>query len=263
MAGCFIVVEGIDRSGKSTQVTMLKDRLQKNNYEVIVTKEPTEYGPIGKLIQDILYKDEKVTNEALALLFAADRADHTRRVISPALNTGVIVISDRYVYSSLAYQSRGITKLNIDWLRIINKFTEQPDLVIFLDVPPEIGLQRLRKGQIRVVDDVYFESIQKQNRIRDAYYDILNLEMPVSVLTNFQYIKQRDSKYIQSMINGTVVLKIDGTEPIEEIHKQISSFVIPFLRRKKISKKQVQRTKKTMEKLFRYTPKKIIAKSEN
>jgi len=258
MAGCFIVFEGIDGAGKSVQVAMLKDKLIKNHYEVTVTKEPTDAGPIGKLIQDILFKDEKVTNEALALLFAADRADHTRRIIVPALNNGAIVISDRYVYSSLAYQSRGITKLNLDWLRTINKYIEQPDLVIYLDVPPEIGLQRLKEGQKRVIDDYFFENIKKQWRIKEAYYQILNLEMPVSSLTEFKNNKRKNKNYLQSMVNGTIVLKIDGTIPKEDIHKQISSFVIPFLRRKKVSKKRERTRKKTtMEKLLQYTKKEL------
>jgi len=258
MEGCFIVFEGIDGSGKSTQVTLLEEKLQKNNYEVEVTKEPTETGPIGKLIQDILLKNEKITNEALALLFAADRADHTRRIILPALNKGNIIISDRYVYSSLAYQSKGITQINLSWLKIINKFIVHPDIVIFLDIPPEVGLQRLRIGQIRVIDDNFFENIKKLDRIKDAYYHILNLEKPISVLTDFQNSKNNKKKkynFVQSMINNTIVIKLDGMAHIEDLHKQISNFVLSFLRRKKVSKIPIKEKITTTEKLIKYTKK--------
>ena len=108
--GCFIVFEGLDGSGKSTQVRDLGSKLQKKKYEVITTQEPTNKNVIGSLLKRILYNNESVPDEVLALLFAADRAHHTINTIIPGLEEGSIVISDRYVYSSLAYQSRGMKK---------------------------------------------------------------------------------------------------------------------------------------------------------
>jgi len=259
MTGCFIVFEGIDGAGKTKQVNKLKEKLLKNNYDVVVTKEPTDSGSIGKLIQDILFRYEKVSNEALALLFAADRVDHTKQVINPALSKGTVVISDRYVHSSLAYQGSTIPKLNVEWLRNINKYSIKPDLVIFLDISPETGMERLNKGQKRVVDDNYFESLKKQYRIREIYNYILNLHMTVSNLTDFQNKTKNDrkSRYDISMINGTTILKIDGEKPIDLIHKEISSYVFQFLRRLKIQK--LDKPKVMPESLTNYTRKKIPA----
>ena len=115
-----------------------KQKLQKKKYEVITTQEPTNKNVIGSLLKRILYNNESVPDEVLALLFAADRAHHTINTIIPGLEEGSIVISDRYVYSSLAYQSRGMKKrLDINWIRVLNQAAIEPDLVIFLDVPPE------------------------------------------------------------------------------------------------------------------------------
>lgn len=262
MAGCFIAFEGIDGSGKTIQVKLLKEKLQNLNYEVTVTKEPTDSGPIGKAIKKVLMKKEKVTNEALALLFAADRANHTRKIIIPSLRKNEVVISDRYVYSSLAYQSRGSTSISLNWLKIINKSSIQPDLVIYIDIPPEVGLLRLKKGQKRVVDDSYFESIEKQSRIRDAYHKILNLDTPISFLTEYHSQKNERSKnhgFTQSKINGTTVIKINGEEAIQEIHKQISNFVLSMIRRKKIPKKS-KKNKIVTERLLQFSKKEVQVK---
>lgn len=259
MAGCFITFEGIDGSGKTIQVTLLKEKLKKLDYEVTVTKEPTDSGPIGKAIQEVLLKEENVTNEALALLFAADRADHTRKTIIPSLRKNEIVISDRYVHSSLAYQSRGSSSLSLDWLKSINNYSIQPNLIFYIDVPPEVGLRRLKEGQKRVVDDSYFESLEKQSRIRDAYHKILNLDVPISSLTEFQGKKNKIDRrrgFSQSMINGTIVIKINGEESIQDIHKRISNFVLPFLRRKKTPKK-TKNTKMISEQLLQFSKKEV------
>jgi len=150
--GCFIVFEGIDGSGKSEQYGRLTERLKKD-YDVLATAEPTKGMPIGNLIRQVLYGNEETSEESLALLFAADRVDHTEKKIKPALEDGKVVISDRYVYSSLAYQSRGMNKeLDLDWVKTINRYALEPDVVIFLDITPEEGQKRLANGQIRVKD---------------------------------------------------------------------------------------------------------------
>jgi dTMP kinase len=218
--GCFIVFEGLDGSGKSTQVRELSSKLQKMKYEVISTKEPTNKSVIGSLIERILYNHTVVPDEVLALLFAADRANHTINTIIPALEKGSIVISDRYVYSSLAYQSRGMKKrLEIDWIRSINQAAIEPDLVIFLDVSPKEAVLRLQKGQKRVQDHNFFENLEVQTRIRDAYYDVFNFHQ---LDTNIQNID---------------ILRIDAKLPVKQIREIIGERVSKLLKKKKIERK--------------------------
>jgi len=239
MKGCFIVFEGIDGSGKTVQFLELAKKLRKDNYNVVLTKEPTTQRPIGKLIRSILYNNDKVADEALALLFAADRADHTKEKIIPALNEGVVVLSDRYVYSSYAYQAKGMkTELDLNWIKIINKFAKIPDIVVFLDIPPEVGLNRLQKGQKRIQDDAYFEDLIKQEKIRSIYYKVLNLERKVKDLWEFENIKkiQKNDKYEVVVSEGAQVLRIDGTLSISEIHDIIYEYIKLYLEKNQITK---------------------------
>lgn len=219
--GCFIVFEGLDGSGKSTQVRGLGSKLQKRKYEVITTQEPTKKSVIGSLITRILYKNTVVPDEVLALLFAADRADHTINTIIPALEKGMIVISDRYVYSSLAYQSRGMKKrLDIDWIRSINQAAIEPDLVIFLDATPKDAMSRLQKGQKRVQDHNFFENLEVQTRIRDAYYDIFNFHQ------------------VDTGIQNTNIYRIDAKLPVKQIKEIIGERVSTLLGKKSIERKK-------------------------
>ncbi len=208
--GCFIVIEGIDGSGKSEQFQRLTKRLKKRGYRLVATREPTKVYPVGRLIERVLREEEQVSEEALALLFAADRADHTERKIKPALEEGAVVVSDRYVYSSLAYQSRGMGKeLDLDWIKKINRFALEPDAVIFLDVSPEVGQTRLSNGQVRIKDHSYFENISQQERIRMVYLEVLNLQdLPLG-----------SENVVVSQAGGTKVYRVDGTLPVDEVEK--------------------------------------------
>ncbi len=218
--GCFIVFEGLDGSGKSTQVRDLGSKLQKKKYEVITTQEPTNKNVIGSLLKRILYNNESVPDEVLALLFAADRAHHTINTIIPGLEEGSIVISDRYVYSSLAYQSRGMKKrLDINWIRVLNQAAIEPDLVIFLDVPPEDAMSRLQNGQKRVQDLSFFENLEVQTNIRDAYYDIFNFHR------------------VEPEAQNMKIMRIDGKLPVKQIKKLIGKRVSMLLKKKTIERK--------------------------
>ena len=210
--GCFIVIEGIDGSGKSEQFQRLTKRLKKRGYKLVATREPTKVYPVGRLIERVLRMEEQVSEEALALLFAADRADHTERKIKPALGEGAVVVSDRYVYSSLAYQSRGMGKeLDLDWIRLINRYALEPDAVVFLDISPEVGQTRLSNGQVRIKDHSYFESISQQERIRMVYLEVLNLQdSPLG-----------SEKVVVSQAGGTKVYRVDGELPVDEVEKII------------------------------------------
>lgn len=234
--GVFIVFEGIDGAGKSIQFKTLAKKLKSENYPVVMTKEPTTQRPIGKLIRSILYNSVKATDEAVALLFAADRADHTKEKIIPALNEGAVVLSDRYVYSSYAYQSKGMdSELDLNWLKTINKFAKIPDIVVFLDIPPEVGLNR---GQKRIQDDSYFEDLIKQEKIRSVYYKVLNLEKKIKDLWEFEKVEkiQKNENYETVISEGARVLKIKGTLEIDKIHDIIYEYVKSYLEEKNIQK---------------------------
>jgi len=134
--GMFIVLEGADGTGKSTQAALLADRLRDNGCEVVTTFEPGAT-PLGSAIRGIvLGTSDHLDAHAEALLIAADRAQHVAEVVRPALARGAVVVSDRYVPSSLAYQGRG-RGLGIDEVRRVNAWATgdlEPDLVIVLDV---------------------------------------------------------------------------------------------------------------------------------
>jgi dTMP kinase len=136
----FIVLEGIDGSGTTTQTAQLAENLRLRGHRVRTTFEPSA-GRIGTQIRTLLaVRSDHVAPAVLALLFAADRLDHNRRVIQPALRAGEIVISDRYLMSSLAYQ--GLTQ-PVEWLQQINANARLPDLTVLLRVSPIVGLRRV------------------------------------------------------------------------------------------------------------------------
>lgn len=158
--GVFICIEGLDGSGKSTQAKLLTKKLCKEGYDAFFTAEPSK-GKIGCFIRKRLFDKERMSPSVEALLFAADRLEHVQRVIVPALQAGKIVISDRYVYSSLAYQ--GCAGLSLDWIDTINANAQKPDLSIFIDVAPEIVLKRLKRKKS------VMENLQTQQRVQEIY----------------------------------------------------------------------------------------------
>lgn len=239
--GCLIAFEGIDGSGKTEQCNRLSINLQKENYAVLQTLEPTKTLAIGKLIRQVLYDELGVPDAALALLFAADRADHTIGKIIPAVKRGAVVISDRSVFSTLAYQGKGMSK-NFDtkWLETINQYACAPDLVFFLDIPAEKGLERLTKGQKRIQDHSFFENILQQEKIRSEYHRILNLSSTNKKLTEFGEAPSKNQyKNILkiSTKNNSIIYCIDGTHQIEKIEKTIKSITINYLKQKAVPKK--------------------------
>ncbi|NLW21245.1 MAG: dTMP kinase [Clostridiales bacterium] len=149
--GYFISFEGNDGSGKSTQARLLAERLRQSGYEVLLTREPGGT-KVGEQIREMLLKRENTDIEHLteALLYAAARAQHVREVIEPALNLGKLVISDRYVDSSIAYQGAG-RGLGEELVRAINAPAiagRLPDTTVFLRLDPEEGMGRaMRKRE--------------------------------------------------------------------------------------------------------------------
>jgi dTMP kinase len=182
MAGRLIALEGIDGSGLTTQATLLARALRASGVDAYVTKEPTE-GPMGGLLRLALgrrlgRRPQEASDGAatfvpldphvIALLFAADRLDHLATDIEPRLTTGVTVICDRYVLSSLAYQALDV---DMKWLRDINTQARPADLTLFLDVPPETAIERVvRRGGHNEV----YEHLETLRRVYANYQTSLN-----------------------------------------------------------------------------------------
>jgi dTMP kinase len=159
--GLFIVFEGVDGSGKSTQMTMLKDYLEEKREQVVLTKEPTD-GLIGKLIWEYAEsKSRSLRPETEALLFAADRVEHSRQIQS-LLKEGKTVLSDRYLHSSLAYQ--GAAGVDLKWISTINRSAVKPDLVFLLDIDPVRSLNR-----VNYRDRTVFEENTYLRKVREIY----------------------------------------------------------------------------------------------
>jgi len=173
--GIFLVFEGGEGAGKTTQVRTLAEKLRDRGLEVVVTREPgaTEVGErIRALLLEGTAGGQAPSPRAEALLYAADRAHHVATVIRPALARGAVVISDRYVDSSLAYQGAGRT-LPVDELSWLSSWATgglKPDLVILLDVDPSVGLARVAsRGH---VDRLESESLAFHERVRYAFLDL-------------------------------------------------------------------------------------------
>src|SRR5687768_3005560 len=175
-SGLFIVVEGVDGCGSTTHSRLLAKALRSVEREIVLTCEPTN-GPIGSLIRQILQKRLFVTDatgprgfawSTLALLFAADRLDHLDSVVMPALRDGSVVVSDRYLLSSLAYQSATAPEgaAVVPWIHEVNTRAQRPDLTVVLDVPAEVAEARResRGGTAEV-----FETRALQERLVSIY----------------------------------------------------------------------------------------------
>ncbi|MEA3254615.1 MAG: dTMP kinase [Candidatus Altiarchaeota archaeon] len=153
----FIVLEGIDGCGKSTQARLLSEWL-KESHEVLLTAEPTNT-ITGAFIREILSGNEKVNPKTLALLFTADRYEHLEKEVGPALSEGRIVVSERYYHSTIAYQSaQGVSK---EWLIDLNHYTLKPAVTIFLDVKPKIAVGRTEMSDIFENRD-FLEKVYKE-----------------------------------------------------------------------------------------------------
>lgn len=173
----FIVFEGLDGSGSTTQAKLLAERLEKNGRATLLTKEPTDSTPIGKMIREILQHKWSTSAEGLQLLFCADRAEHLKNTIEPALNNHQVVICDRYFLSTLAY---GGMNVDMNWLEELNKFFIQPDLTFLLQLPPEKCLERIVG---RGSDFELFEKKEKlekiwanYNRLAGEYSNVIQLD---------------------------------------------------------------------------------------
>jgi dTMP kinase len=207
--GHFIVIEGIDGAGTSTQTALLGKWFRGCGLPVHTTHEPTE-GPIGSIIRQVLTHRLVVcgmtgprapTWATMALLFAADRLDHVESLILPNLMDGVTVVSDRYDLSSIAYQSATAPE-SVDgveaWVRTINARARRPDLTIVLDVDPaEAALRR----QDRSCFVELYEDSALQRTLAEAY------------------------THAERLVPGDKVLHIDGNRDVARVHADVVAAV--------------------------------------
>jgi dTMP kinase len=167
-----IAFEGGEGSGKSTQIAALAESLRRAGRTVLVSFEPGAT-PVGQRIRElVLHTDEKIAPRAEALLFAADRAHHVRTVVRPALEAGSIVLLDRFVDSSIAYQGAGRELADADVRRLSAWATEGlvADLTVLLDLPVRGGLERARgRTATASADRLERESLDFHERVRHAY----------------------------------------------------------------------------------------------
>lgn len=176
--GVFITLEGGEGSGKSTIIKHLAEALLQKGWQVVCTREPGGID-IAEQIRNVILDKENVTMDAKteALLYAAARRQHLVEKVIPALEQGSIVLCDRFIDSSLAYQgyARG---LGIEEIYTINKFAigdHMPSLTLYLDVKPEVGLARIEKDAAREVNRLDLESMEFHSKVREGYQELLKM----------------------------------------------------------------------------------------
>ena len=179
--GIFIAFEGIDGSGKSTQIQLLKQRLESLGYPIYCSFEPTD-NPIGTLIRTIIKGEEKADNKTIAALFAADRLHHIlneKDGLLKKINDGYIILADRYYFSSYAYQSLSV---DMEWIIELNKKAAEllrPDINLFIDIEVEEAMNRIRMSRSHI--DIY----ESENLLRNIYS---NYKRAFSLLENEENI---------------------------------------------------------------------------
>ena len=196
--GLFITFEGIDGCGKTTQIELLKESLEKKGYTVLLTREPGAKGLGEKLREILLNYDGEVSSNCESFLFLADRAQHIDTIIKPAIDKGVIVLCDRHTDSTVAYQGYG-RQLDLEQIYQLNKIATNgiiPDITFILDIDIGTSLQRIGKGRDRMENSgrEFFE------RVRKGYIEISEKE------------PQR-------------VKLLQGNSPIKDIQNKISDYV--------------------------------------
>ncbi|MGG7060194.1 dTMP kinase [Clostridium nigeriense] len=206
--GKFIAFEGGDGSGKSTILEMIYDYLVSNGVKCIKTREPGGI-KISEDIRSIILdtKNTEMDRKTEALLYAAARRQHLVEKVIPELNKGTIVLCDRFIYSSLAYQgyARGI---DIEEISQINKFAVgeyMPDLNVLFDVSPEVGLSRINKNKDREVNRLDLEKIDFHKKVMEGYYKL---------------VEENNDKF--AIINAE--------KSIDEVFNEVKEIIINFIK---------------------------------
>jgi dTMP kinase len=196
MKGYFITLEGVEGSGKSTQIDLVENHLQELGFEVIITHEPGDT-EIGRNIRKILLDpaNDKLVPKAELMLYLADRAQHLSEVIVPNLKAGRVVISDRYVDATWAYQGFA-RELDCDLIKRLNNIATDnldPNLTLLLDIDPAISLQRAKAVTAKentTGDRIEAEKIKFHQQVRAGYLELAQLEERIEVVDANQKPKQ-------------------------------------------------------------------------
>lgn len=159
MSNKFVVVEGLDGAGITTQATLLRNTLIQRGFKALLTKEPTD-GLIGGLIKACLRGEWQTNPLTLQTLYAADRAHHLVNEIEPAIRKGVAVICDRYILSSLIF---GSLSVSMETLKRLNEHFRKPDVTVIIDTQPSICIERMKKARHHVE---LFEQPEKLEAVR-------------------------------------------------------------------------------------------------
>ena len=179
----FLVLDGIDGCGSSTHSKLLKGYLESNGYKVHLTQEPSD-SEIGKLLRKFL-KDPNIPPTTDALMFAADRDIRYHTEIKKYLDEGMIVISDRYIESSIIYQSVSSDDISVEWVKLINKFADKPDLTIILDVDPKISLSRKPDQELEKFENTAFLDKVRNlylSRAKEEGYEVVNSDDIIEIV---------------------------------------------------------------------------------
>lgn len=206
MSGLFITIEGTDGSGKTTQINLLANYLESKGYKVITTREPGGT-PISEKLREIIIdkNNTEMTDITEALLYAASRAQHISQVITPALNDGYIVISDRFLDSSIVYQgfARGMSEKLI---RSINKYSVgelEPDITFFFKLKPEDGI--IRKEKQQELDRLESEKQSFHQRVYDGYIRLAKRNKDrikvIDALKSIDTIQNEIIRHIEELIS--------------------------------------------------------------
>jgi dTMP kinase len=209
----FITFEGVEGSGKSTQVKLLGEYLTGKNIPVLLTQEPSGT-PIGRKIGDILFNrgHQAMCPETELFLFCAARAQHVREVVWPALKEGQYVLCDRFSDATFAYQAAG-RGLDLDFIRTINNYCAErlkPDLTLLFDLPVETGLQRAGQRDAELKDPSAADRFEKEkldfhNRVRQGYLSLCATEpgrfRVIDAARTVDMIAQETRRHVMEFIN--------------------------------------------------------------
>ncbi len=202
--GLFITFEGADGCGKTTQINLLKNYLENQGYQVVLTREPGAKG-LGEKVREILLNYEgAVSDRCESFLFLADRAQNIDIIVNPAVNEGKIVLCDRHIDSTVAYQGYG-RGLDIDRIKMLNNIAtngRKPDLTIVFDIDVETSMQRVGKNKDRMES----AGIEFHNRVREGYLKIAKEEPERIKVVNsiqtvndvFEEVKKIVNKYLSN-----------------------------------------------------------------
>ncbi len=196
-SGRLIAFEGIDGTGKTTQIALLAEALKGRGYEVVVTCEPTN-GVYGQRIRELYKGRDVVSREEELELFLADRRQHIIELIAPALAVGKIILTDRYYLSTVAYQ--GAAGLNTDDILEKNAFAPSPDLAILIDLAPQMAVARIQDGRGESLND--FEHEDYLAKVNEIFHRI-----------NRPYIRWVDGALGVRGVQGQIMLEVEKVLP--------------------------------------------------